>query len=116
MKLKQSTLLFNALADGTRLRIVNLLTEGELCVCDIMSVLREPQSKVSRHLAYLRRAGLVEARKQGLWMYYRLAKSAMKTLRTVLEALERGRLDAGELEKDVESFRKLRGRLIACCG
>jgi ArsR family transcriptional regulator len=65
-----------ALADGTRLRILALLAGGEVCVCHIHESLGLPQSKVSRHLAYLRRAGLVNARKQGLWVYYTLADHA----------------------------------------
>jgi len=59
MNLKTSQIIFTALADPTRLRIIHLLGEGELCVCDLMKVLKEPQSKVSRHISYLRRAGLV---------------------------------------------------------
>jgi ArsR family transcriptional regulator len=65
--------LFRALADATRLRILHLLKDGELCVCDLMSILRVPQAKTSRHLAYLRRAGLVKVREAGLWCYYSLA-------------------------------------------
>jgi ArsR family transcriptional regulator len=64
---------FKALSDETRLRIIALLTRGELCVCDLMAILDLPQSTVSRHLATLRHAGLVEDRRQGVWMYYRLA-------------------------------------------
>jgi ArsR family transcriptional regulator len=64
-----------ALADVTRLRIVGLLGTGEVCVCHIHESLGLPQSKVSRHLAYLRRAGLVRARKEGLWVYYSLAEN-----------------------------------------
>ncbi|MBI4349013.1 MAG: metalloregulator ArsR/SmtB family transcription factor [Elusimicrobia bacterium] len=68
-------LLFKAFADETRLRILHLLTRrDELCVCDLMELLGLPQSKVSRHLAYLRGAGLVRDRKEGLWCYYSLAK------------------------------------------
>src|SRR5438045_3748936 len=66
-------LLFRAFSDRTRLRILNLLRTGELCVCDIVRVLALPQPKISRHLAYLRKAGLVKARKEGLWMHYQLA-------------------------------------------
>src|SRR4249920_2531937 len=64
--------LFKALADVTRLRILGLLLAGEVCVCDIQDSLKSPQSKVSRHLAYLRRARLVETRREGLWIHYRL--------------------------------------------
>ncbi|WP_305041016.1 ArsR/SmtB family transcription factor [Geoalkalibacter sp.] len=71
--MKQTARLFKALSDETRLRILALLTRGELCVCDLMSILGLPQSTVSRHLAYLRNAGLVTDRRQGVWMYYELA-------------------------------------------
>ena len=65
--------LFKALADATRLRILGLLLTGEVCVCHIHESLKIPQPKASRHLAYLRRAGLVETRREGLWIHYRLA-------------------------------------------
>lgn len=64
---------FKALADTTRLRILGLLLTGEVCVCHIHETLRIPQPKASRHLAYLRKTGLVDARREGLWMHYRLA-------------------------------------------
>jgi ArsR family transcriptional regulator len=67
--------MFRALSDPTRLRILNLLLRGELCVCDIVNTLRMPQPAISRHLAYLKESGLVEARRDGLWMYYRLTPS-----------------------------------------
>lgn len=67
---------FRALSDPTRLRILNLLQYGEICVCDLVEVLRVPQPTASRHLAYLRRAGLVVARREGQWSYYRLAEPA----------------------------------------
>ena len=63
---------FRALADRTRLRLLNLLGEKEVCVCYFVAVLKLSQPKVSRHLAYLRRAGMVGARRQGKWMHYRL--------------------------------------------
>ena len=106
MKLKEAQVVFGALADATRLRVLNLLVEGELCVCDIMQVLKVPQSKISRHLSYLRRAGLVDARKEGLWMYYRLAKPQLKIFRTLFQSLDSCRSDFGELQKDVKSFRE----------
>jgi ArsR family transcriptional regulator, arsenate/arsenite/antimonite-responsive transcriptional repressor len=64
---------YKALADATRLRILSLLVEGEVCVCEIHDSLRLPQPTVSRHLAYLRRTGLVESRRDATWMHYRLA-------------------------------------------
>ena len=67
---------FKALADQTRLRIISLLRAGEICVCDIHGSLGLPQPTVSRHLAYLRKTGLVATRKDGLWVHYRLAEPA----------------------------------------
>ena len=69
----QMELLFRALADRTRLRLLNLLAAGEVCVCFFVEVLGESQPKISRHLAYLRRAGVVAARREGKWMHYRVA-------------------------------------------
>lgn len=66
--------LFSALADRTRLRIVNLMSDGEICVCFFVEILGESQPKISRHLAYLRRTGLVGARRDGKWMHYRLVE------------------------------------------
>ncbi len=65
---------FKALADRTRLRLIQMLGDEELCVCDCVEVLKTNQPKVSRHLAYLRRAGLVSARREGKWTYYRLVE------------------------------------------
>src|SRR5438093_13768219 len=62
--------LFQALADRTRLRLLNLMWGGEVCVCYFVELLDEPQPKISRHLAYLRRAGMVAARRDGKWMHY----------------------------------------------
>ena len=65
--------LLQALGDPTRLRLLNLLRGGEICVCYFVEILGEPQPKVSRHLAYLRRAGIVDVRREGKWMHYKLA-------------------------------------------
>jgi ArsR family transcriptional regulator len=78
--------LFKALADRTRLRILGLLAAGEVCVCHIHDSLGEPQPKISRHLAYLRRAGLVSGRKDGLWVHYRLAGIDDPLIRAALDA------------------------------
>ena len=67
-------LLFRALADNTRLRLIHLLGDDELCVCSCVEVLKTNQPKISRHLAYLRRAGLVAARRDGKWTHYRLTQ------------------------------------------
>ncbi|HVE70166.1 MAG TPA: metalloregulator ArsR/SmtB family transcription factor [Thermoanaerobaculia bacterium] len=68
--------LFLALADRTRLRLLNLVAGGEVCVCFFVEVLGEPQPKISRHLGVLRNAGLVAARRDGKWMHYRLTRPA----------------------------------------
>lgn len=65
-------LLFRALADRTRLRLLNLIADKEICVCYFVEILGMSQPKISRHLAYLRRAGVVAARRQGRWIHYRL--------------------------------------------
>jgi len=88
--MKSAARIFKALADETRLRILLLLTRGELCVCDLMAVLELPQSTVSRHLATLRHAGWVEDRRQGVWMYYKLAQDGEPLQRALGEVLVAG--------------------------
>jgi len=79
--------MFRAFADRTRLRILHLLQDRELCVSDIITVLEVPQAKASHHLNYLRRAGLVEARKEGLWCFYRLRPARSPFHEKLLECL-----------------------------
>src|SRR5437870_11852955 len=86
-KLIEMERVLKALADTTRLRILGLLLTGEVCVCHIHESLRISQPKASRHLAYLRRAGLVDARKQGLWVHYRLATASDPLLGTIQQAV-----------------------------
>lgn len=78
-----------ALADTTRLRLLNLMREGEICVCYFTEALLEPQPKISRHLAYLRQSGLVETTRAGKWVYYRLAdfkdENAQRVFREALD-------------------------------
>ena len=71
--LEALTRVYAALADPTRLRILSLLGDGEICVCHLHASLDVPQPTASRHLAYLRKAGLVEARRDGIWMHYKMA-------------------------------------------
>ena len=82
---------FKALADHTRLRVIHLLGSDEVCVCSVVEALQSTQPKISRHLAYLRRAGLVEARRDGKWMHYRIVEpsdaSAAEIFRDVREGL-----------------------------
>ena len=79
--------LFKTLSDPTRLRLLNLLACGETCVCELTGTLRVVQPKVSRHLAQLKRAGLVEAQRNGKWMHYRWANQGDALVRHVLRGL-----------------------------
>ena len=95
---------FAALSDPTRLRLLNLMRGREVCVCHFVEILGQSQPKISRHLAYLRRTGLVEARRQGKWMHYRIAANggAAGVLAEALEVLGRDegmRADISRLER-----------------
>jgi len=102
---------FKALADATRLRILGLLLTGEVCVCHIHESLRIPQPKASRHLAYLRKAGLVDARREGLWMHYRLAPLPDPVLRSIAETVRHALLHLDVVGKDADRLQKKTG----CC-
>ena len=108
--------LFKALADATRLRILGLLMAGEVCVCDIHETLRVPQAKASRHLAYLRRAGLVTTRREGLWIYYSLAKSADPIIETIADATTHVLGHVETLRRDAERFEKRTGCCVPLAG
>jgi len=105
-------LMFRAFSDRTRLRILHLLRSGELCVCDLVSVLGVPQPKASRHLAYLRKARLVVARKQGLWSYYSLAPARNAFHQKLLDCLECCFRDVPELAKDAKRLARCG---TSCC-
>jgi ArsR family transcriptional regulator len=105
---------FRAFADRTRLRILSLLTGGELCVCDLVAVLKVPQPTASRHLAYLRRAGLVLTRRQEQWNYYRLAPAVTPFHRKLIECLGCCFSDVPELKADAAKAAKLRN-CGGCC-
>jgi ArsR family transcriptional regulator, arsenate/arsenite/antimonite-responsive transcriptional repressor len=103
-------LLFAALSDRTRLRLLNLMDGREVCVCYLVEILEQSQPKISRHLAYLRRAGLVEARRDGKWMHYRVSipehAGAAKILRETLVAMR----DEKPMQADLARLS------TACCG
>lgn len=99
--------LLKALADRTRLRILGLLSDGEVCVCHIHESLGVPQPTVSRHLAYLRRAGLVAARKDGLWVHYRLADLTDPVAEALLGAATHA---VGHLDTTTGDLRRLTTR------
>ena len=106
--------IFTALSDRTRLRLLNLLRAGEVCVCDLVEGVGAPQPTVSRHLAVLRGAGLVRARKEGLWAHYGLAEGAEHLLKRLFECLSECSAHCPEFPKDekrVRAARKARG----CC-
>ena len=102
-------LLFKALADRTRLRVIHLIGDDEVCVCFFVEVLKTNQPKISRHLAYLRRAGLVSTRRDGKWMHYRLAEPqdihAARIFREVRAVLENN----PEMQRDKERLAKICG-------
>lgn len=91
---------FLALADRTRLRLLYLMGDDEVCVCFFVAVLGESQPKISRHLAYLRRAGVVEARREGKWMHYRIVKPADRGAARVLEEVRAWLAADPEMQKD----------------
>jgi ArsR family transcriptional regulator len=103
----------DAFAEPTRLRLLALLVGGETCVCDLVSALRQPQPTVSRHLAVLRRAGLVRARRQGLWVHYSLAPAGCALHEKLLACLPCCRDELPRLKEQAERCSSLRdGR---CC-
>lgn len=95
-------LMFRAFSDRTRLRILHLLLRGEMCVCDIVAITRVPQPTASRHLAYLRRAGLVRARKDGLWMHYKLEPAKTSFHRSLLKCLRECFRNDSDLSADAK--------------
>jgi ArsR family transcriptional regulator, arsenate/arsenite/antimonite-responsive transcriptional repressor len=114
---------FKALADKTRLRILALLGNNEVCVCHIHDSLELPQPTVSRHLAYLHRAGLVDVRRDGVWMHYQVARSLTPTAQTVLNAAVEALTSVRTTEEDRKQFERAFGQLYvmstptggACC-
>ena len=106
--------MFRAFSDRTRLRILHLLLGGELCVGDIVEVLRVPQPRASRHLAYLRNASLVEVRKAGLWSYYSLAEAETPFQEKLLECLSNCFGDVPEIRADQARAERVR-KSGGCC-
>jgi ArsR family transcriptional regulator, arsenate/arsenite/antimonite-responsive transcriptional repressor len=105
---------FRAFSDRTRLRILHLLLDGELCVGDLVNILRVPQPRASRHLAYLRRAGLVATRKNGLWNFYKLSRAETPFHRNLLKCLETCFQDVPELAIDQMRAKAIR-KSGGCC-
>ena len=91
---------FKALADRTRLRLINLMSDEEICVCSCVEVLNTNQPKISRHLAYLKRAGLVAARRDGKWTHYRLVEPADPYAARILHELRDSLAGNPEMQTD----------------
>jgi ArsR family transcriptional regulator len=114
---------FNALADKTRLRILGLLGNNEVCVCHIHDSLGLPQPTVSRHLAYLRRSGLVEARRDGVWMHYQVSRSVNPLVRGIVSTAVDALQQLAPTAQDRKQFQRAFGQLYvldtpaggACC-
>ncbi len=102
-------LLFKALADTTRLRLINLIGEDEVCVCFFVEVLKINQPKISRHLAYLRRAGVVSARRDGKWMHYRLIEPPDPHAANIFREVRASVAEESAMKSDRARLRKI------CC-
>ena len=101
--------LFAALADPTRLRLLNLMNGREVCVCYFVEVLNQGQPKISRHLAYLRRAGIVETRREGKWMHYRIERPDDTRAAAILDATFKSFETDRNMQADLARLGK------ACC-
>jgi ArsR family transcriptional regulator len=100
--------LFKALADRTRLRLIGLIGDSEVCVCFFVAILRLSQPKISRHLAYLRRAGIVNARREGKWMHYRLAEPPDEHAARIFREVRASLAEHPEFQRD-------RAKLLQVC-
>jgi ArsR family transcriptional regulator, arsenate/arsenite/antimonite-responsive transcriptional repressor len=101
--------LFKALADRTRLRLIGLLGSQEVCVCFLVAILKTSQPKISRHLAYLRRAQIVSARREGKWIHYRLAEPPDEHAARIFREVRASLAEHPELQRDREKLMQV------CC-
>jgi ArsR family transcriptional regulator len=100
---------FQALGDNTRLRLLNLMGDQEICVCYFVEILNQPQPKISRHLAYLRKAGIVTTRRDGKWMHYRIVMPPNEGAAKVLQEILRWFKEEKTMQADRAKLTK------ACC-
>jgi ArsR family transcriptional regulator len=107
--MRDLALFFAALSDETRLRLLSLIKNQEVCVCYLQEVLNTNQPKISRHLAYLKKAGLVVARRDGKWTHYRLAKLDAKKTKILSQTLA----SLGREKQIIRDSQRLKG---VCCG
>jgi DNA-binding transcriptional ArsR family regulator len=111
--------IYQCLCDPTRLRILNLLNQGPLCVCHFQEILGEPQVKISKHLGYLKTHGMVEARREANWMVYQLPAKPTRELKANLSCLQDCAQEDPIFRRDAERLRKSRDDFAAsspiCC-
>ncbi len=107
--MRNLVLFYAALADETRLRLLHLMSAGEICVCHLQGVLQTNQPKISRHLAYLRKTGLVEARRDGKWTHYSLKRPGGNLGKILSETLICSRKEP-QIKKDLQRLKQ-----ISCC-
>ncbi|WP_417745868.1 ArsR/SmtB family transcription factor [Rosistilla oblonga] len=110
----QINTVFRAFADSTRLRILHLLVDDEICVGNLVEILQLPQPTVSRHLAYLRKANLVDVRKDGLWSHYSLAPAQSCFQQKLYDCLSDCFDDVPELQQDTRRAKQLKAE-GGCC-
>ena len=101
--------LFQALSDATRLRLLSLMAAGDVCVCYFVEILDETQPKISRHLAYLRQARVVVARREGKWMHYRLSEPPNEHAAHIFREVRASLTEHPEFQRDSEKLEKV------CC-
>ena len=101
--------LFKAFADRTRLRLISLIGDSEVCVCFLVAILKTSQPKISRHLAYLRRAGIVASRREGKWMHYRLTNPPDEHAARIFREVRVSLAEHPDLQRDREKLRQV------CC-
>ena len=102
-------ILFKALADRTRLRLISLIGDSEVCVCFFVAILKISQPKISRHLAYMRRAGIVASRREGKWIHYRLAEPPDEHAARIFRELRASLAEHPEFQRDREKLMQV------CC-
>jgi len=109
LKTFDKELFFRALADRTRLRLLNLMGGDEVCVCFFVEILKTNQPKISRHLAYLRRAGIVDARREGQWIHYRIVEPDDPGAAKVLKDMMSWLVNDQEMQRDRQRLERI------CC-
>jgi ArsR family transcriptional regulator, arsenate/arsenite/antimonite-responsive transcriptional repressor len=104
--------IYKALSEEMRLRIMMLLTHGELCVCDLMAIFNEPQSKISRHLAYLKNSGLITGKRVGVWMHYSVRETLDEIARAQLEFMGQHLSSLGWSREDMKKMEEVKAQKL----